>query len=96
MLHITTQLFTLLTTLTLGVEASTAEDGAKQEKVHEVFTRLDTDASGSLSLDEFVAGHKEEKAEIAAKRFAKMDRDGDGSISADEFKAGYKARNKQK
>jgi Ca2+-binding EF-hand superfamily protein len=87
MLHFTTQLLTLVTMFALADEPAKAEA---------LFTRLDTDASESLSLEEFVAGHKEEKAELATKRFAKMDADADGSVSREEFIAGLKARREKR
>lgn len=65
-------------------------------KAQALFARIDTDGSNSLSLEEFVAGHNEEKAELATKRFAKMDRDADGSVSPDEFKAGLAARKEKR
>ena len=73
-----------------------ADGGAKKEKAKDAFARLDVDASGSLSLEEFVAAREGEKAERAKRIFAKIDADADGSVTKDEFKAGAKHRAEMK
>lgn len=48
-----------------------------------VFTRWDADANGSLSIEEYRAGLKND-AEYQ-QRFQRFDRNGDGTLSRDEF-----------
>jgi hypothetical protein len=68
-----------LTTL----HAQQADDSAESR-----FQRLDTNADGSLSKEEWMqtkAARKEPKR--ANKRFARMDQNGDGQVSKEEFLA---------
>ncbi|MBK8239834.1 MAG: EF-hand domain-containing protein [Deltaproteobacteria bacterium] len=95
MINVITGIVTLVTLVTLGGDAR-AEGGTKKEKAKDAFARLDVDASGSLSLEEFVAAREGEKAERAKRIFAKIDADADGSVTKDEFKAGAKHRAEMK
>ena len=54
----------------------------------EVFKKLDANADGNVSLDEFKAGPRAPKeADKAQEIFSKIDKDGNGSINLEEFKA---------
>ncbi|MEM7302559.1 MAG: EF-hand domain-containing protein [Pseudomonadota bacterium] len=54
-----------------------ANDGKRKSRGEARFERLDTDKSGALSLEEFVAN--------TTARFSKADLNGDGELSADEM-----------
>lgn len=62
----------------------------------EMFAKTDTDSSGDLSVDEFVAGAPDgarKPSEDALKElFAALDTDDSGSLSEDEFSSGIKHR----
>ena len=56
----------------------------------ERFKKLDTNADGFLSKEEFMAGPFAQKnPDMAAKRYADMDKKGDGKVTLDEFKAAF-------
>ena len=59
------------------------EDGnmaaEKKNRGAVMFERMDADSDGKVSLEEFLAAHKE--------RFKKIDADGDGYLTPDEMKA---------
>src|SRR4051812_38752021 len=64
------------------------EGKGHRPKPEEMFKKLDANADGSVSLDEFKAGpagqHDAAKAEEI---FKKIDADGNGSVNLEEFKA---------
>jgi EF-hand domain pair len=60
----------------------------KHPKPAEVFTKLDADANGSVSLEEFKKSHRAQKNPAKAEEiFKKIDADSNGGISLEEFKA---------
>lgn len=64
-------------------KVSRAEFAAKRAKG---FERVDTDKSGTLSLEEMKARCKNERCtQMVTKRFAKLDKNNDGSVAKDEF-----------
>jgi Ca2+-binding EF-hand superfamily protein len=65
---------------------------AQQKPPEEVFKKLDTNADGKLTLDEYVGKRTGEKADKAKERFAKLDKDSDGSLTLAEFEAGFKKK----
>lgn len=56
-----------------------------------IFSKKDANGDGSLSLEEYKTGMKDNQLEKAEKRFRKSDTNGDGKLSFDEFKAGMPA-----
>jgi Ca2+-binding EF-hand superfamily protein len=101
-MHTITLLLTALVNLTASAQPSVEpdgvamKDGEKKKKVRERFEEFDTDHDGKITLDEFVAGRKDDKSIDAAKVFAAVDTDANGSLSPEEFKAEAKARNEQR
>jgi hypothetical protein len=84
----------LLATAVLATSAlllpARAEEGAEKTKPDpaKAFAKIDTNADGTATKEEFMASPKAQKdPEKAAKRFGKMDTDANGSLSLDEFKA---------
>lgn len=70
-----------------------AEEGADKPKPDpaKVFAKMDTNADGKLSKDEFMALPKRQKDPVkGAKKFTKLDTDANGSLTFDEYKAGFK------
>ena len=64
-------------------------DGKGRPNPEEVFKKLDANADGSITLDEFKAGPRAQKDPAHAEEaFKKMDKDGDGKVTLEEFKAG--------
>jgi hypothetical protein len=83
----------LLATAVLAASAllmpARAEEGAEKPKPDpaKAFAKIDTNADGTATKEEFMASPKAQKdTEKAAKRFGKMDTDANGSLSLDEFK----------
>lgn len=59
----------------------------------EAFKRMDKNADGKLSQEEFLGKRTGEAADKAKQAFARLDKDKDGSLSLEEFKArGKKAK----
>lgn len=56
-----------------------AQDGGQDQRGARMFDRFDSDASGAVSLDEFVKG--------ADRRFSRMDRNNDGTVTEGEVDA---------
>jgi hypothetical protein len=66
-------------------EAGTAQPDMAEKRAAQ-FTRLDKNADGALTKEEFMATKAaEKKPEQAAKVFARRDKDGNGSLSKEEF-----------
>lgn len=60
----------------------------KRPPLEAVFKKLDSDSSGSISLDEFKAGPRAQKDPAKAEEiFKKIDADSDGSVTLEEFKS---------
>lgn len=56
------------------------------------FTRIDTDQSGTVTKDEFVAGRPRQMSETdAAELYAKIDADGTNALTDEQLKAGMEA-----
>jgi hypothetical protein len=92
----------LLATAVLATSAlllpARAEEGAEKPKPDpaKAFAKIDTNADGTATKEEFMATPKAQKdAEKAAKRFTKMDADANGSVSLDEFKASAAKKDKK-
>lgn len=62
----------------------------KQGFGREMFTRIDQDGSGGVSLAEMQA----HRSSATQDDFAKLDTDGDGQLSQDELRAGHEKRRK--
>ena len=58
----------------------------KQGIGREMFTRIDQDASGGVSLAEM----QSHRSGVTQEDFAKLDQDGNGQLSQDELRAGHK------
>lgn len=67
--------------LMFGAGLAVAADAKKAPA--DVFTAMDADKDGKISLKEFVAGKKD--AAKAEKKFKALDKNGDGSLSKDEL-----------
>lgn len=90
-----------LTTLKLGVLAlglfafsqGNAQDRQKPDP-EKMFTILDTNKDGSISLEEMKARKRKNEVsdEMQEKRFAKIDTNADGAVTLEEFKAGIANR----
>lgn len=83
----------ILGIIALATSLSFGEDQAPKEKKNpdpeKTFKKFDTDANGSLSLEEYKASPMGTRAgDKAAPKFKKLDTDGNGSVNLDEFKAG--------
>ncbi len=67
------------------------EGGKPRPSPEEIFKKLDADADGFISKDEFMASPRaQENKEKAEARFTELDADKDGKLSKDEFMAGHK------
>lgn len=68
-------------------DAKKPEAGAKKKpSPEEMFKKLDKDANGSVSKEEFLASPAAKKDEAkATERFTKLDKNADGSLSKEEF-----------
>jgi len=77
----------------------TAQEGGKKKKgnAKELFKKLDTDANGSLSLEEFEKIRKKDNHREAMfdKRFKTLDADANGNISLEEFASKRKIARKK-
>lgn len=62
----------------------------------ERFKRMDGDANGILSKDEFRAHMRAKKGERKQKKFARMDTNGNGTVERDEFLAHKQAKAERK
>ena len=95
---------TLLTVLGLASFSFAAEGDAKKPEgekgkgkpkanPEEAFKKMDKDANGSVSKEEFMASPMAKKdAAKAEAAFGKKDKDANGSLSLDEFKAAPKKK----
>lgn len=87
--------FAFVTGLALSLGSAWAVEGQDKQKegrgpdAAETFKKLDTNADGKLTLDEFKAGKVGKEAEQADAHFKKMDKDNDGSLTLAEFKSGW-------
>ena len=72
------------------------KDG-KRPNPEEFFKRLDTNADGSVSKDEYLASPraKQDPAK-GAENFGKMDKDSDGKLTKEEFAAMAKGKGDRK
>ncbi len=70
-----------------GCSAAVAEEDKPERSPEGIFKRLDTNADGKLTLEEFTARRANEDLDKAKARFAKVDKNRDGFIDLDEFKA---------
>jgi Ca2+-binding EF-hand superfamily protein len=86
------------TSFTLGAEEAKKPAAGAEKPKHdpaEVFKKLDTNADGSVSLEEFKAGPAGKKdAAKAEEIFKKKDKDSDGKLSLEEFSAAGGKKNK--
>ena len=80
---------TLTLTALLAIISLSYADEPKPGKAdpEAVFKKLDTNADGKLSKEEFLKGKKD--AAKAEERFKKLDKDGDGFLTLEEFKAAF-------
>ncbi len=77
-------------TLAFAADKPAAPPPGGHPKPEEVFKKLDTDDSGTVSLKEFLASPRAQKDPAKAKEsFKKMDRAGNGELTLEEFKAGH-------
>lgn len=77
----------------VGLSVASAQDAEKKEgpkkpkrSLEQIFQKLDKDADGSLTFEEFKGKRTEpEQLEKAEQRFKRLDKDGDKSVSLKEF-----------
>jgi Ca2+-binding EF-hand superfamily protein len=79
-----TSMFVALCMLGLAYSPASAQDKPKGP-TEEMFKKLDTNADGKLSEEEFVGKKTGEKADKAKEAFKKKDKDSDGFLSLEEF-----------
>lgn len=73
-----------------GITLQAAEKGAKRSP-EEVFKKMDANADGKVSKEEYLASPAAKKdAAKAETAFAAKDKDKDGSLTKEEFAAGGK------
>jgi len=77
-----------ISVLTLALCSFTFANAQEKKKKNpeKMFKKMDSDANGTISLDEFKAAKPKADADKLAKRFSKMDADASGEVSMDEFK----------
>lgn len=78
----------IVATCAMSFVSAQERERKKRPNPEKVFEKMDADANGSISLEEFKA-HRlkdESKAELLEKRFAKMDADDNGEVDMAEFK----------
>ena len=72
----------------------------KQGEAQEVFNRVDSDNSGSISFDELLMALRppmsNARLELISTAFEKLDKTGDGKITVDDLRGVYNARQHKK
>jgi len=84
---------TLIVACLVGLSVASAQDAEKKEgrkkperTPEQIFQKLDKDANGSLTFEEFKGKRTEpEQLEKAEQRFKRLDKDGDKAVSLKEF-----------
>ena len=88
-----------ITTLKLGtlalalfVFSSLQAQEKKEPDFDKMFKRLDADANGTVSLEEFKSAKRKNEVPVERleKNYARLDADGNGKLTLDELKAGWK------
>lgn len=88
-----------ITTLKLGtlalalfVFSSLQAQEKKEPDFDKMFKRLDADANGTVSLEEFKSAKRKNEVPVERleKNYARLDADGNGELTLDELKAGWK------
>ena len=78
----------LCSAFSLQAQAPGGGKGGQHMSPEDRFKKLDTNADGFLSKEEFLAGPFGQKnPTLAAQKYAEMDKKGDGKVTLDEFKA---------
>jgi Ca2+-binding EF-hand superfamily protein len=94
-MRITLSLMALLfaASTAVGAETEKPAEGKKKRDPEAQFKRLDADADGAVSKEEWNASRPAKKdPERAAKAFTAKDKDGDGKLTKEEFAAEWKRR----
>jgi EF hand len=80
-------IMTIATAVTCA-QAGPKPSGKGRPLAEAIFKKLDTDSSGSVSLEEFTAGPRAKaNPEKAGEIFKKIDKDSSGDLSLEEFKS---------
>jgi hypothetical protein len=73
--------------LLISFTATAAPDKGAKKDPKRVFSRLDANADGKLTAEEFQS-RKGKNEERRTKRFRKLDSNGDGTLTAAEYESG--------
>jgi hypothetical protein len=93
----TLAIMALAASFSFAEEAPKGPDKGKRPNPEKLFKKLDTDNTGSLSLDEFKASPMAKRnPEKAEQIFNKMDKDSADGVSLEEFKAHAPGNGKDK
>jgi len=93
----TLSIMALAASFSFAEEAPKGPEKPKRPNPEKLFAKIDTDSSGSLSLDEFKASPMGKRNEAKAEEiYKKMDKDSADGVSLEEFKSHTPGKGKGK